>query len=384
MNEQRMSDPSEAARPLEGYLVVSLAEQYPGPFATLILGDLGADVVQVERPSGGDPSRIFPGHYAALNRGKRSVALDLKTSEGLEACRALIARADALVEGFRPGVLSRLGLSPSELIRDHPGLVVVSVSGFGQDGPYRDRPAHDLSFQAVAGLLDADAPVMPPVALADVAAGLFAAIATLTGLAGRAASGHGGHYDVGMFDALVSFVVTRLVPTANGMPADTLGQDPGYGLFATADGRWISLSIAFEDHFWRALCAELRLEALADVPGPDRVARRDEIRAALSRRIAAEPLTHWERVLPSAGIAYGAVQDLAGLVADPHLQSRDLLQAVGDRRYLRQPLVIDGTAPGPRTAVPGLGEHTEEVLREAGVPDATVAAILETELTRQY
>ncbi|MBB6380500.1 crotonobetainyl-CoA:carnitine CoA-transferase CaiB-like acyl-CoA transferase [Pseudonocardia eucalypti] len=379
-----MSDRAEAVRPLEGYRVVSLAEQYPGPFATMILGDLGADVVQVERPRGGDPSRVFPGHYAALNRGKRSVALDLKTPAGLEACRALIARADVLVEGFRPGVLSRLGLSPAELTRDHPGLVVVSVSGFGQDGPYRDRPAHDLSFQAVTGLLDAEVPVVPPVALADVAAGLFAAIAALTGLAGRVASGHGGHYDVGMFDALMSFVVTRLVPTANGMPADTLGQDPGYGLFATADGRWISLSIAFEDHFWRALCAELRLETLADVPGPERAARRDEIRAALSSRIAAEPLTHWEQVLPSAGIAYGAVQDLASLVAGPHLHGRGLLQTVGSRRYLRQPLVVNGTAPGPRTEVPRLGEHTEEVLREAGVPDATGAAVLRAELTRQY
>ncbi|GAA4700143.1 CoA transferase [Pseudonocardia yuanmonensis] len=373
-----------SALPLTGYRVVSLAEQYPGPFATLILGDLGADVVQVERPQGGDPSRIFPGHHAALNRGKRSVALDLKTPEGLAACRALVARADVLLEGFRPGVLARLGLDPADLSAENPGLVVVSVSGFGQDGPYRDRPAHDLSFQAVAGLLDPDAPVVPPAALADVAAGLFAAVAALTGLAGRVHSGRGGHYDVGMFDALVSFVVTRLVPAANGMPPDSLGQDPGYGLFATADGRWVSFSIAFEDHFWRALCVALDLAALAEVRGPERAVRRDEIRGVLAERIAAEPLAHWEKILPAAGVAYGAVQDLAGLVDDPHLQARGLLQSVGEHRYLRQPLVVDGDAPGPRTAVPALGEHTEDVLREAGVADETVAAVLAAELTRQY
>lgn len=371
-----MTGHTTAARPLTGYRVVSLAEQYPGPFATLILGDLGADVVQVERPQGGDPSRMFPGHYAALNRGKRSVALDLKTPAGLTACRALIARADVLVEGFRPGVLGRLGLSPTDITTDHPRLVVVSVSGFGQHGPYRDRPAHDLSFQAMAGLLDARTPTVPPVALADVAAGLFAAIAALTGLAGRASSGRGGHYDVGMFDALTSFVATRLVPTANEMPADTLGQDPGYGLFATSDGRWISFSIAFEDHFWRALCVQLGLHELADLSGPERTARGEEIRAALSRRVAVEPLAHWERVLPAAGIAYGAVQDLAGLVTDPHVRERGLLQTLEGHQYLRQPLVIDGTAPGPRTKVPGLGEHTEEVLREAGMPEETMSAVL--------
>ena len=113
--------------------MVSLAEQYPGPFATLVLGDLGADVVQVERPAGGDPARAFPGHFTALGRGKRSVALDLKTAEGRAACRALVERADVLLEGFRPGVLARLGLDPAELTAAHPGLVVVSISGFGQE-----------------------------------------------------------------------------------------------------------------------------------------------------------------------------------------------------------------------------------------------------------
>jgi crotonobetainyl-CoA:carnitine CoA-transferase CaiB-like acyl-CoA transferase len=375
---------TDPARPLRGYRVVSLAEQYPGPFATLILGDLGADVVQIERPQGGDPSRAFPGHYAALNRGKRSVALDLKTAEGAGACRTLLGRADVLLEGFRPGVLDRLGLAPAELIAANPGLVVVSVSGFGQDGPYRDRPAHDLSFQAMVGLLDAGAPSVPAVALADVASGLFAAIAALTGLAGRAAHGRGGHYDVAMFDALVSFVVTRLVPVANDMPPDSLGQDPGYGLFATGDGRWVSLSIAFEDHFWRALCSALDLTALAEVGGPERAARRDEIRAVLAARIVAEPLAHWERILPAAGIAYGAVQDLTGLLQDPQFRARGLLHTVADRRFVRQPLTVDGSGPGPGTAVPALGEHTEEVLREAGLTEEAVAAACAVKLTGQY
>jgi crotonobetainyl-CoA:carnitine CoA-transferase CaiB-like acyl-CoA transferase len=364
------------ARPLVGYRVVSLAEQYPGPLATLILSDLGADVVQVERPHGGDPARVFPGHYAALNRGKRSIALDLKSTAGRTACRSLIEGADVLLEGFRPGVLARLGFDPADLSAQNPGLVIVSISGFGQSGPYRDRPAHDLSLQAVGGLLDADAPVASPVALADIAAGLFAAIAALTGLAGRASSGRGGHYDVGMFDALLAFVATRLVPAANGTAPDTLGQDPGYGLYATGDGRWVSLSIAHEDHFWRALCTALDLEQIGGIDGGERVARRDEIRELVAERIAAAPLAHWDTLLPAAGIPYGAVQDLAELVVDPHLASRGLLQQVGEQRFWRQPLMVDGIAPGPRTSVPALGEHTAEVLREAGLTEEAIAAVL--------
>ncbi|NKQ56961.1 CoA transferase [Amycolatopsis sp. K13G38] len=376
--------------PLSGYRVVSLAEQYPGPFATLLLGDLGADVVQVERPGGGDPSRIFPGHYEALNRGKRSIALDLKHPDGLAACRALIERTDILLEGFRPGVMDRLGLSADALASANPGLVQVSISGFGQSGPYRHRPAHDLTFQGLAGLLDAQAPVVPPLALADLAAGMFAAIAALTGIAGRANSGRGGRYDVSMFDTLASFIATRLVPVANGMPPDTLGLDPGYGLFATADARWISLSIAFEDHFWRALCLALELPELATVPGPERVERREELRAAVAVRISAKDLAHWEQVLEPAGVAYGAVHDLREVLADQHVQARELLQTVAGRTVFRQPLRVDGDAPGPRSGVPRLGEHTVEVLREAGWSAEAVDDLLgsgaaaQSRLTGQY
>lgn len=353
------------ALPLAGYRVVSLAEQYPGPFATLLLGDLGADVVQVERPGTGDPSRIFPGFHEALNRGKRSVALDLKHPDGVAACRALADRADVLLEGFRPGVVHRLGLGAHTLTAANPGLVYVSVSGFGQAGPYRDRPVHDLTFQSLAGLLDPVAPAVPHLSLADLCAGTFTALAALTGIAGRATSGRGGRYDVSMFDTLVSFVTTALVPAANGLPLDSLGLDPGYGVFVTADGRWVSVSIAFEDHFWRALCTALDLDDVADVRGPERVVRRDELRAAVAGRIAAEDLEHWEKAL--AGIPYGAVQTIQDLVADPHVAERGLLQQIGERRYLRQPLVVDGGAPGPRRGVPAVGEHTVEVLTEAGL-----------------
>ncbi|MEJ2864770.1 CaiB/BaiF CoA transferase family protein [Actinomycetospora flava] len=361
--------------PLHGCQVVSLAEQYPGPFATLLLSDLGADVVQVERPEGGDPARAFPGHFAALARGKRSVALDLKSDAGRSACRALVDRADVLLEGFRPGVLARLGLDPAELTGTNPGLVVVSVSGFGRTGPRRDQPAHDLTFQALAGLLDPASPAMPGLALADLAAGLFATVAALTGLAGRATGGQGGHYDVAMLDAVMALAMTRLVPAANGMAPDRLGDDPGYGLFATADGGWVSLSIAFEDRFWRDLCTAAGLPDLADVPGADRVARREELRGRLAGRFAEHDLAHWRTVLdgvPCTAVVRGPDE----VLADPQIDARGLLAPVGGQRFLSQPLVVDGERPGPRRGVPGLGEHTAEVLGEAGVDADTLAAVL--------
>ncbi|ORV51699.1 hypothetical protein AWC03_21705 [Mycobacterium europaeum] len=369
--------------PLAGIRVVSLAEQFPGPFATLLLSDLGADVVQVERPNGGDPSRAFPGHYDALNRGKRSVALDLKDADGADAFGRLVSHADVLLEGFRPGVLSRLGFGPDELLRRHPRLVYVSVSGFGQESPLRNHPAHDLSFQAMAGLLDSEAAPHPPVlALADLSAGMFAAFAALTGVVAAQKTGRGGHYDVAMLDTLLTLAATRLVPSANGQPPDTLGLDPGYGLFATADGEWISLSIAFEDHFWMALCVALDLPEIGAISAAERIGERERLRGLIAARILASPADHWDKVLLAAGVPYGRVSTLADVLGDPNTLARQMIQSVatpdGERSFVRQPLIVDGVPHGPTRGTPRLGEHTAEILREAGVPPEVVDRLAAT------
>jgi crotonobetainyl-CoA:carnitine CoA-transferase CaiB-like acyl-CoA transferase len=373
-----------AVRPLAGLQVLSLAEQYPGPFASLLLADLGADVLLVERPDGGDPSRRYAAFFAALNRGKRSVALDLKQPGALAACRSLVARSDVLLEGFRPGVMRRLGLGHEELRREHPGLIYVSISGFGQDGPYRDRPAHDLSYQAMAGLLqrhDPAAAAEPPMlSLADLTAGLFGAIAVLTGLAGRASTGQGGYYDVSMFDAVVSLLTTKLVPLLNGAVGDEVAQDPAYGLFATRDGRLLSLSVSFEDHFWRRLCEHTGLPELAGLTADERTARRTELREVLARVLAGRTLAEWEAAFEDADLPFGAVRSVESLSDDVQVVARGLLQdvtdACGTNRYLRQPLTVDGTRPGPRGGVPLLGEHTVGVLADAGWPAEDIDRLL--------
>ncbi|OBH01552.1 MULTISPECIES: CaiB/BaiF CoA-transferase family protein [unclassified Mycobacterium] len=370
--------------PLAGIRVVSLAEQFPGPFATLLLSDLGADVIQVERPNGGDPSRAFPGHYEALNRGKRSVALDLKDADGADAFRRLISDADVLLEGFRPGVLSRLGFGPDELLTRHPRLVYVSVSGFGQHSPLRNHPAHDLTFQAMAGLLDSveAQPHPPALALADLSAGMFAAFAALTGVVAAMNTGRGGHYDVAMLDTLLTLAATRLVPAANGHPPDTLGLDPGYGLFATADGEWISLSIAFEDHFWKALCVTLDLPEIGGISAAERIEERERLRGRIAARIVTSPAGHWDKVLIGAGVPYGRVSTLADVLGDPNTLARNMIQSIatpdGEKSFVRQPLMVDGVPHGPRRGTPRLGEHTAEVLREAGVPPEVIERLAAT------
>jgi crotonobetainyl-CoA:carnitine CoA-transferase CaiB-like acyl-CoA transferase len=361
--------------------VLSLAEQYPGPFATLLLADLGAEVILVERPEGGDPARRFPEFFAALNRNKRSVSLDLKHPAGVRAMRRLARSADVLLEGFRPGVVGRLGLDHRLLRKDNPRLVYVSISGFGQDGPYRDRPAHDITYQAMAGLVEEGVGrERPPyLSLADLTGGLFGAIAALTGLSGRGVNGVGGYYDVSMFDSLLSLLISRLVPIANGGPSGEIGQDPAYGIFPTADGELLSLSVSFEDHFWRRLCVAVGLVNLADLDAAERVARRDELRVKLAAVIGLRTLEDWSAELDEAGVPFGPVQTPSEILSAAHVAARGLMSRVpgeDTRLYMRQPLIVDGSGPGPTLGVPELGEATTEILVRAGFSNVEVAALL--------
>jgi crotonobetainyl-CoA:carnitine CoA-transferase CaiB-like acyl-CoA transferase len=361
--------------PLSGIVVLSLAEQYPGPYATLLMADMGADVILVERPAGGDPARQFPAFYEALNRNKRSVALDLKSTDGRAALLRLVRTADVLLEGYRPGTMGRLGLGPDVLHEANPGLVIASISGFGQDGPYRDRPAHDLSYQATAGMLhefvsqDRTGPVTQ-LAIGDLSSAMFATVGVLAALLKRTSSGKGAHVDVSMTDGLVSWMTTQLVPVMNGEPLAGIEREPGYGLYRASDGL-LSLSVAHEDWFWRPLCDVLGMRDVAALTGPERIAREEELRTRIGKELATRPRDEWVAVLDAAGVPVGPVNSLEEVGDDPHVQARGLLVDIPAdgarprRRHVRQPLLFDGVAAAPTRHVPGLGEHTEQVLAAA-------------------
>jgi len=224
--------------------VVSLAQQYPGPFATLLMSDLGADVVQVEHPRG-DPTRRHAAFYESVNRNKAGVCLDLKTEEGRVKLAGLLDDCDIFLEGFKPGTADRLGVGYPALCELYPRLIYVSISAFGQTGPYRDRPAHDLSIQAISGMLwghESGALAAPYIGHADLVAGMFAAFGAVSALQLRHVTGKGTYVDVAMADCLVSWMTAIVGPAMNGAGFNEPNQ-PGYGAFRCADDRWLTLSV---------------------------------------------------------------------------------------------------------------------------------------------
>jgi alpha-methylacyl-CoA racemase len=334
---------------MKGTRVIDLSRLLPGPFATLCLQGLGATVVKVEDPRGGDPLRHVPpeldGHgawFTALNRGKRSVALDLKSPAGRDALLALLGDADVLVESFRPGVLARLGLDPAELITRFPRLIIASLTGWGQSGPYASLPGHDIGFLSLAGLLGAD-PRVPLVQWADLAAGGLSAALRVTGaLLDRSTSGRGAWLDIAMLDGLIGLQQTRFAQLAAGAPPDTLltGGAPVYGVYPCADGKWISVA-ALEPHFHQLLAQET-----------------DDLSASgLAALFATGPRDVWIERLGGACVV--PILDLEEVATHPHVQARRLFA---------------GGLPHPPTGVvhgeaPPLGAHTAAELSRVGYRD---------------
>ena len=362
--------------PLAHIRILTMAEQYPGPYATMLLADLGADVILVERPGSGDPSRRFPGLFAAFNRNKRSVALDLKSEQGRADFLALVDTADVVLEGYRPGVMARLRLGPDVLRARKPSLIYASISSFGQDGPRAGVAGHDLSIQAAAGMIDvpvgAEAGLaLPVLPLADISSAMFAALGVVSALFARSNSGKGSTIDVSMLDSLVSWMTPFLVPPMNGLPTRILPpEDPGYGLFGTADGRQVTLSIAGEDHMWSALCRLLDLPLFADLTEEQRNARAAEIDPQLRAALLGWPYDALYQQLEAAGIAFGPVLRLDQVLDEtaPHTIARGMRIRFdgpdGVQTFVRQPLIIDGSVGVISRGVPGLGEHTVALLAE--------------------
>jgi crotonobetainyl-CoA:carnitine CoA-transferase CaiB-like acyl-CoA transferase len=388
--------------PLAGIRVLDLSRLLPGPYATLVLADLGADVVKVEDTGMGDYLRLLPpavpgtrmgAAYVALNRGKRSIALDLKRPEGREAFLRLAAKADVVVESFRPGVMDRLGVGWGTLVARNPGIVLCSISGYGQSGPYRDRAGHDLNYAAIAGVLGLSgagpgaAPHPLAVQLADIAGGgLWSAIGILAALAGRAASGGAGRWlDVSMTDGAASFIGHELaVATVTGKAiargAELLtGASPTYRVYETADGKFLSVG-ALEPKFWGTLCLAIERPDLAEhanAQGEERERVAAELGAVLKKRTRdawVERLAGLdvcvEPVLASDEVAAHPVNAARGSFVDMEAGG------AGDLRVLATPAArIAGVEP-VRGGAPAQGEHTRAVLRAAGLEDAEIDSML--------
>jgi itaconate CoA-transferase len=376
-------------RPLDGITVVSLEHAIAAPFATRQLADLGARVIKVERPGAGDFARAYDtrvrgqsSHFVWTNRSKESLALDLKDADSLAALKALIARADVLVQNLAPGAAARMGLSFEALHEAHPKLIVCDISGYGEDGPYRDKKAYDLLIQAEAGLLSVtgtpDTPSKAGNSMADIAAGMYAYSSILAALLQRARSGKGSHIDVSMLESLAEWMNFPMYYAFDGAPppprtgASHASIYP-YGPFATRDGA-VLLGIQNERE-WTGFCDKvLGNAALAADPRFDSNARRNENRAALREIIlevfGALGTAQVEQRLDEAQIANARMNDMAGVWAHPQLKARERWRQVGSPAGDIPALLPPGRNNSfdyRMDPVPGVGQHTEAILRELGI-----------------
>ena len=357
------------APPLRNLKLLDLSRQLPGPFCSLMLADLGVDVLVIA-----SPSDVMGIGLPLIQRNKRSMTLNLKTPQGKGIFQQLAADADVLLEGFRPGVTERLGIDYASMAGLNPRLVYCSISGYGQDGPYRDKVGHDINYLGYAGVLGVSGgagqpPAIMPVQVADIGGGaLMAVVGILSALMAREHTGHGQLVDISMLDGSVAWNVfhTLLYLVTGGQQPERgatrlTGHNPCYAVYETKDGKYVTVG-ALEEHFWRNLCVALGVEEFV----PDQFAegpRREEMFRVIREKFKSKTQAEWLRQLDGIDICFGPVNTIADAFADPQLQARRMIYDAGGLKLIASPVRLSDTPVAEPTAPPRFGQHTDEVLR---------------------
>ena len=373
--------------PLAGVKIIELSTFITGPYAGMLLADMGADVIKIERPDGGDPFRgydqgNYSPQYCAFNRNKRSMTLDLGNNEAREILFKLVAEADAVIENFRPGVTDRLGVGEAALRRINPELIYCAISGFGNDGPYKNRPAYDtiaLGFGGLLGqLIDPGHPLIPGPALADNITGLYAALCISNALVGKRKTGRGSRIDVTMLEAIIAFsaepfsqfLATGDVPTT--YKRATISQSY---VFKCADEKLIAIHLSSPEKFWEGLVAAVGRIDLAKSElfstRERRIANFDELRRELETVFETKPRDYWMACLEEKDVPVAPVYGLDEVIADPQVQHLDMFAelehpTMGKVEALKPPFSFNGKRIDSVSRPPELGEHTASILNNLG------------------
>ncbi|MEX2599472.1 MAG: CaiB/BaiF CoA-transferase family protein [Dehalococcoidia bacterium] len=405
-----MPGPIASSGPLKGIRVLDLTRILSGPFCTMLLADLGAEVIKIEQPGTGDPARgngpflnppgedtgqTYSTYFMSINRGKRSIAIDLTKPKGKELLLQMAEKADVLIENFRPGAMQRLGLGYDAFKERNPRLIVASISGFGQDGPYAARPALDVIVQGMGGMLSITGepgrgPVRPGASIGDITAALFATVAVQSALLERHQSGEGQYIDVSMLDCQVAIMENAFMRyfALDQIPQRIGTRHPSstpFQAFETVDGHVVVAIMGGSTDQWPLFCAAIERPDLIDderyINGWGRTQHYDELIPIIEEAMKSKTTAEWVEILSGMGVPVGPVQNIAEVAQDPQVNHRGMFvemdhPALGKVKFTGNPIKMSRTPSGPSAVPPLLGQHTKDVLADLlGMPETDVEGL---------